>query len=554
MHRFMTWLLVLGLVTTPAMASSPANGADGASTTTVSSAELQEMKALLKAQAEALQEQRAAVQRAEDKVRELEQRLGVAPTVQPAVMTAASPAVGVEPKAGAKQESAPLYFRIGDAKFTPGGFLDFVSFFRGTNVGGIATAFGAIPYNNQIQGHTSEVRMSSQASRLALKVETNAGANKVLGYVETDFVGNSAANQFVTSNAMTLRMRMYLADVRRGKWEVMGGQAWSLMTPGRKGLGVLPSDLLIPMVGDANYQVGFPWARQAQFRLTYHPTESTALAVSIENPQQFIGSAGSPAATPEVLFPSAFNAVLTPQFDAANNATTPNLHPDIIAKIAHDRKVGTRNLHLEAGGIVRSFKAANIPVGSTTGIFANHTLTEGGVTAGATFELFKNFNLVSNAIWGAGTGRYLAALAPDVVVRPVALTPTTFDVALSPVHSGSVMTGFEWLASKTTMLSAYYGGIYAGRDAFVDVTSAATTKPYVGFGGPSSTNWASANRAIQEGTVAITQTFWKNPNFGALQFISQGSYLTRAPWFVAAGAPKNAHVFMSTAGIRYVLP
>ncbi len=87
MHKFMTWLLVLGLVSTPALASSPA-AADGSSTTTtVSQADLQEMKALLKAQAEALQEQKAAVQRAEEKVRELEQRLGVAPAVQPAVMT-----------------------------------------------------------------------------------------------------------------------------------------------------------------------------------------------------------------------------------------------------------------------------------------------------------------------------------------------------------------------------------------------------------------------------------------------------------------------------------
>ncbi len=554
MHKLMTCLLVFGLVTTPALASSPANAADGSSTTTaISPAELQEMKALLKAQAEALREQKAAVQRAEEKVRELEQRLGVAPVVQPAVMTvAASPAVEVEPKAGAKPESAPLYFRIGDAKFTPGGFLDFVGFFRGTNSGGIATSFGTIPYNNQVQGHSSETRLSSQASRIALKIETNAGANKVLGYVESDFVGNSAANQFVTSNAMTLRMRMYLADVRRGKFEIMGGQAWSLMTPGRKGLAVLPGDLLIPMVGDANYQVGFPWARQAQVRFTYHATDNTALAVSIENPEQFIGNTGPSTSPAEVAFPFSYSAVLTPQFDASNNQNTPNLHPDIIVKIAHDRKVGTRNLHLEGGGIARSFKVNNLQVGNPTGIFTNHTLTEGGLTAGANFEAFKNFNLVSNAVWGAGTGRYLAGLGPDVVVRPVTVSSTVTDVALSPIHSGSIMTGFEYQPVKTTVIAAYYGGVYFARNSFVDITSPLVTKPYIGFGGPSSPNYN--NRAIQEGTLAVTQTFWKNPNFGALQFISQGSYLTRAPWFVAAGAPKNAHVFMSTAGIRYILP
>ena len=50
------------------------------------------------------------------------------------------------------------------------------------------------------------------------------------------------------------------------------------------------------------------------------------------------------------------------------------------------------------------------------------------------------------------------------------------------------------------------------------------------------------------------QTFWKHPKYGALQFYSQYSYLNRAPWFVAPGSPKNAHLSMVYAGMRYVLP
>ena len=34
----------------------------------------------------------------------------------------------------------------------------------------------------------------------------------------------------------------------------------------------------------------------------------------------------------------------------------------------------------------------------------------------------------------------------------------------------------------------------------------------------------------------------------------QACYLTRAPWFVAPGAPKNAHLTMGYVGFRYVLP
>jgi hypothetical protein len=32
------------------------------------------------------------------------------------------------------------------------------------------------------------------------------------------------------------------------------------------------------------------------------------------------------------------------------------------------------------------------------------------------------------------------------------------------------------------------------------------------------------------------------------------SYLTRAPWFVAPDAPKNAHLTMAYVALRYVLP
>jgi hypothetical protein len=41
---------------------------------------------------------------------------------------------------------------------------------------------------------------------------------------------------------------------------------------------------------------------------------------------------------------------------------------------------------------------------------------------------------------------------------------------------------------------------------------------------------------------------------GSVQYYTQYSYLTRAPWFIAPDAPKNAHLSMVYAGFRYVLP
>jgi len=118
------------------------------------------------------------------------------------------------------------------------------------------------------------------------------------------------------------------------------------------------------------------------------------------------------------------------------------------------------------------------------------------------------------------------------------------------VHSGSAIVGAEATAGKS-QFGFYYGGFYFGRNSFVDVTNPVPGR-IAGFGGANSPN--SANRAIQEGSIEWTQTFWKNPQYGAVLLVTQASYLTRAPWFVPTGAPKNAHLGMGYLSVRYVLP
>jgi hypothetical protein len=118
-----------------------------------------------------------------------------------------------------KQPPAPLFFRIGAAEFTPGGFLDFTSVYRSTNVGsGIGTSFGSIPAPNTPQSLLGESRFSAQNSRLALKVGSVHGATEITGYVEADFLGVQPTNAYVSSNGNSLRMRLYWADVKVGKW------------------------------------------------------------------------------------------------------------------------------------------------------------------------------------------------------------------------------------------------------------------------------------------------------------------------------------------------
>jgi hypothetical protein len=314
---------------------------------------------------------------------------------------------------------------------------------------------------------------------------------------------------------------------------------WSWLTPNRNGLSPTPSELAITYNEDQNIGVGLPYTRAAEFRVAYHPNNHWAMGAGIEDPNQFIGGF--------VALPAAFSATLGPQFDNGAQIGTPNLFPDILSKIAYDTDVGTRHFHLEAVGLVTGARAAVIPIGGKS--FSSNSTVGGGGSIATNFELFRSLLFLANAFWSDGGARYLVGDGPQLVLRPNAaktnLTP-------SMVHSGAGSAGFEWTASRKTTLAVYYAEDYFGRDFFLDTTNTANPSTIIGYGGPGSPN--TNNRTIQQVTIDWIQTFWKDPRYGALQYYTQYSYLTRAPWFVAPDAPKNAHLSMVYAGLRYVLP
>ena len=520
--------------------------------------ELQELRDLVQSQTEELHELRtrlAAVEAARTATKETP--ASPAGTVEP-LTPAATPDISTMPTAG-KQDAAngpnenksPLSFKIGSAEFTPGGFLDLTTFFRSTNVGsGIATAFGSIPFNNQLpQARLSETRLSAQYSRLSLKVDSQLTDSTTLtGYVESDFLGFQPANAYQTANSDSLRLRVYWADVRHGKWEVLAGQEWSLLTPNRAGLSPLTPDVFYTLDEDPNFQVGLTWARQAQVRLVYHPTINWAVGLSLENPQQY--------APGSVVYPSTF---FSTQFDngsgstsaasSATNTAVPNLHPDIIVKTAFDAHPAGRSLHIEAAGLLRSFKVLNdLTTPSTT-----NAITGGGGSLNVNFEVIHNLHLVANSFYSDGGGRYIFGLGPDVIVKP--------DGTLSGVHSGSGVGGFEYQATPHYMFYGYYGGAYFQRNyGFLVAAPTSSCDGFsgftcVGFGFPGSAN--TSNRTVQEGTFGVIPTLWSNENYGRLQIITQYSYLVRTPWSIVATSgpgPKNAHTDMVYVGLRYILP
>src|SRR5947209_16755408 len=317
----------------------------------------------LKKLREALAEQQKQLAQQQQEIDKLRQQVAtqpvaaksgdVAPRVIDAALHTTTPAsTAAQQPQGTEQPEAskpsPLSFRIGGAEFTPGGFVDFENVFRSTNTGNvIGTNFGQIPFSNTVQGHLTEFRSSAQFSRLSMKVTDKFKSMDVTGYAEMDFNGNDAANVFVTANGHTNRLRLYWLDVKKGKWEFDAGQLWSWLTPNRVGIGPATSDLFVTQNEDANINVGLPYSRASQIRVAYHVNDNVALGVAIENPQQYVGIG-------ETVFPFLFNAQLGPQFDAANNAGTPNLHPDIIPKITFDGNPGNTHLHLEFVGLITS--------------------------------------------------------------------------------------------------------------------------------------------------------------------------------------------------------
>jgi cell division septation protein DedD len=460
------------------------------------------------------------------------------------------PQSGGTQKPGERPPS-PLSWRIGAAEFTPGGWADITGVFRSSDTGsGTGTSFGSIPFNNQLpQAALTEFRTTAQTSRLSMKVDANVtDSTAVTGYVESDFNGFQPPNAYTSTNSSSFRLRLAFADVRHGKWEVLGGQSWSLLTPNRVGLSPMPSDVFTGYRLDTNYFAGLAYSRQAGFRVVYHPTDWWAIGFSLENPQQYAPSS--------VVFPD--GTFFSGQFDngsgatnatgATSNPAVPNQHPDVIVKSAFDWKVGAHALHLETAGLLRTFKVFNNLVTPN----ATSAITEGSGSVNLNFEVLRNFHLVANTFYGAGNGRYIGALGPDAIVKA--------DGTLSPIHSGSGVAGFEYQLTPRFEFDSYYSAAYFQRNFDLLSSSAVPAQTCdgvsgftcLGFGFPGSAN--TNNKSFQEGTVGFTQTIWGSPNHGKLQFINQASWVERTTWSVPVGGPKNAHAFLEYIDLRYVLP
>jgi hypothetical protein len=340
-------------------------------------------------------------------------------------------------------------------------------------------------------------------------------------------------NVAVSSTSYGFRIRQAWFDYSKGKFEITGGQLFTLMTPEKTDILPWPGDVATTQVIDTNYVPGLVWGRYPQVRLVYRYSKAASFAFSVENPEQQVGSGSASG----VIFPAALASTLNTQYNiGTNELKVPNATPDFVVKAAFNGKPGGHAVHLDLGGVLRVFR--NYAPLSGNGVSDKNYKVGGGVNADFSFEIVKGVRLVLNGFASSGGGRYIGGLVPDVIVRA--------NGNISPITSYSWVSGFEIAPNKATGFYVYFSGLYGLRNTAIDADGS-----YIGWGYPGSLN--AADRVVEQATGGWSRVLWKHENLGSVQFGVQYAYLWLQPW-VSGSGPSQANANMVFSQVRYNLP
>jgi outer membrane murein-binding lipoprotein Lpp len=425
---------------------------------------------------------------------------------------------------------------------TLGGFAAAEGVYRSRNEeADIGSSFSGIPFGNNVLSHVDELRGTARQSRLSLLAEGDINPDTHAAfYTELDFLAGPQTGNSKESNSFSPRIRNVYGTLDMGNVHLLAGQNWSLATMNTKG--ITPRNEAPPPTIDAQYVVGFTWARQPQIRLaTDFDDKQLWAAVSLENPQTTFASAatGTTGGTSVPNLTVTTGAASTSQFDSANTLSLNHI-PDVIGKLAFEPDFGgSRPLHLEVYGLFRSYldrvnataaNLAGVPVG-----VANDSTNGGGVGGGVMWTVVpKLVDLQASVLSGRGIGRYGSAQFADTVVGP--------NGALKPIPETMYLVGGTLHA--TPALDVY---VFGGGDSERSVVSTFGGKSY-GFGSPTATL---ANCSVEGATCSpdvksmsqIAGGLWDKVyqgSFGSVRVGLQYSY-TKLTAFTGAtgGAPKT---------------
>jgi hypothetical protein len=493
---------------------------------------------------------------------------------------------------------------------TPVAFAAFEGVWRQHAVNSdINTPLNNIPLPSANEGHVSELNFSGRQSRLGALFSGDAGAYKLSGYFEMDFLGTGTSSNNNQSNSYVMRQRQIWGQAAfKGGFTVTGGQMWSLVTEDRKGTDNRTE--IQPNTIDPQYMVGYSWTRQPGIRVQQkfgdYKTGALTAALSVEQAQitnftssntptafdYFFGASGqngglynAAAAGPSSNFAGSVSDIST----YANNVV-----PDVIVKAAYDHS----GFHAEIGGIARFFRDYYFPItyggtsaaptyslgcatfsaapasGSTLPVCeaeVANTKAVGGIFGSVRGYFGKYLEVAAQGMGGQGVGRYGSAQLADTTLRP--------DETLEPIRNYHGLASIETHPSSKFDVYFYYGGEYAQRTTYVlpitgtvigygpkTLSDAGCYNLPTSVGGNtggtggsiSAGSCASPTRYIQEAMGGLTYKAINSPKYGRLQYQLTYSYIQRNLWSGVGSATTpsgpRATENMIHVSMRYYIP
>jgi hypothetical protein len=467
-------------------------------------------------------------------------------SAQAAQVAAAVPAqVAAATVAAAPQQPSgpPLsqgQFRVGGLTVTLGGFAAAEGIYRSRNLASsIDTGFNSIPLPSSANYHIPEYRETAQQSRFSLMTEGQIdNAQTLTGYLETDFLSAGSSSNSNQSNSYTLRLRQFWGNYDNTDLglHVLGGQAWSLAMMYR--IGLVPRQENVPLTIDAQYVVGFDWARQTELRVVKDFDDHKIWAgLSIEEPQTLFSLSGGPNCLTGANSSTAKGGgtLESDQCGGANvnsiQQYSDNNAPDIIAKLALDPGWG----HYEVYGLLR-FLDGRVSFAST-GTGRSSQTTGEGIGGGMILPVVpKLLDFQVSGLIGQGVGRYGSSTLPDATFSPTG--------KIEPLSEYSVMGGF--VGHPVPEVDVYaYGGAEGVQRKFFSGTA--------GYGNPAVDlagcevelgSCSAVTSAIVEGTVGAWWRVIKSA-YGTAQIGAQYAYVDRNT-FQGTGATKGSTLSPST--------
>jgi hypothetical protein len=439
----------------------------------------------------------------------------------------------------------------GPVTVTLGGFLASEGLYRSrSTTADIGSNYTQIPWESQPNAHYSETRFTARQSRLTVMAQGDVNSDThITFWNEMDFLGAAQTANSNESNSYNLRIRnMYTTiDWDSLGLQVLAGQNWSLATANTHG--ITPRNELVPATIEAQYVVGFNWARQPQLRITKNWNKEFWMAVSVENPQTTFAGNAAAASGISVVDNHTGGGLL-----ANVNSFSINHIPDIIGKVAWEPWIGdSQPLHMEVYGLYRDFYDRTFnAAGNVLGLPATNQNADragGGVGGTITWNAIpKTLDLQATALTGSGIGRYGSGSLPDVTFRP--------DGTLAPIQETTWMVGATWHVTPLLDIYAYDGQEAQHSKVFnTGGTLSGIGMPNLNLAACVAAETASGSCAanIQTTNQVNIGTWWRiyQGKFGSFRFGAQYSYIHITAFAGAGGVRPTTDDSMVFTSIRY---